>query len=78
MTAGVGAAVTVDRTLGIKLLETLLVSGDSAVTPDLLALQVQSWTHSVETMPGVVRTWIAVLLVNVRRALTSVTRAHFR
>lgn len=78
MTAGIGTAMAIDGALGVKLLEAFLVGSDTAVTPDLLALQVQSWTYPVEAVPGVVGTRIAVLLVNVRRALAGVAGAHFR
>lgn len=40
MTAGVGAAVAIDGSLRIELLEALLISNGPAVTPDLLALQI--------------------------------------
>lgn len=40
MTAGIGAAMTVDRTLRIELLETLLIGNNPTVTPYLLALQI--------------------------------------
>lgn len=78
MTGGIGAAVAVDGPLGIELLEALLVGGDTAVTPDLLALQIERRAHPVEAVPGVVRTRIAVLLVNVRRALAGIAGANFR
>jgi len=54
MAAGIGTAVSVDGSLGIELLEALLISSDAAVTPDLLALQIQSRTHSVEAVSGIV------------------------
>lgn len=78
MAADVGAAVAVDRALGIELLEALFVSGDSTVTPDLLALQIQRRAHPVEAVSGIVRAQIAVLLVDVRRALAGVAGTHFR
>lgn len=54
MTGRVGAAVAVDGPLGIELLEALLVGGDAAITPDLLALQIQGRAHPIETVPVVV------------------------
>jgi len=54
MAAGVGAAVSIDGSLGIELLEALLISSDAAVTPDLLALQIQSRTHSVKAVSSTV------------------------
>lgn len=74
----VGAAVAVDGPLGVELLEALLVGGDAAVTPDLLALQVQGRADPVEAVAGVVRARVAVLLVDVRGTLAGVAGADFR
>lgn len=78
VTGRVGAAVAADGPLGIELLEALLVGGDSAITPDLLALQIQGRAHPVEAVPGAVRARAAVLLVDVRGALAGFAGAHFR
>lgn len=66
---GVSAAVSVQGALGVELLEALLVRDDATVAPDLLALEVQDRAVAVVTVPGVVGAGVAVLLVNVRRAL---------
>lgn len=54
MAAGVGAAVAVDGSLRVELLEAFLIGGDPAVTPDLLALQIQGRAHPVEAVRGVI------------------------
>lgn len=78
MTGGVSAAVSAQRSLGIELLEALLVRGNATVSPYLLALKIQRRTDAVITVSIVVGARISVLLVDVRRALTGLAGAHFR
>jgi len=54
MAASIGTAVSVDGSLGIELLETLLISSDATVTPNLLALQIQSRTYSVKAVSSII------------------------
>ena len=78
MTGTVGSAVAVDRSLGIKLVEALLIGCYTTIAPDLLALQIQSWTVSIEAVTIIVKARVSVLLVYIRRTLTRLAGTHFR
>lgn len=70
------SAMAADRPLRIELIETLNVGSDTAVAPDLFALDVQRRTDAVETVT-VVGARRTVLLVNVRRTVARLAVAVF-
>lgn len=78
MTGSVGAAMAVDGTLRVELFEALLVSCDTAVAPNLLALKIQSRADTVEAVTSVIRAWIPVFLINIRWTLTCFSGTNFR
>ena len=78
VTGSVGTTMSAERALGVELLETLFISGNAAVSPDLLALKIQRRANAVVTVSGVVRAGIAVLLVDILWALTGLAGTDFR
>lgn len=78
MAGNVRAAVPGEGSLGIKLFEAFFVRCDATVSPDSVALVVQSWTVAVVTIAGVVRAGIPVLLVDILRTLSRLPCADFR
>lgn len=72
------STVTVDRALGVELLEALHVSSATTITPDCTTLNVEVWTKATEAEAVVVGARFPVLLVNIRRTLARITGTYLR